>query len=53
MIFCNCFGAGLDGGDRARVRIAEVWALKRNVSAKEISVVLEDEEGGVMFAVIP
>lgn len=33
MIFCDCLGTGAEGGESARVRIAEVCALKRKVSA--------------------
>ena len=35
IIFCSCLGTGAEGGERARVRIADVCALKRKVSAKE------------------
>jgi len=48
MIFCSWLGTGADGGERARVRIADVCALKRNVSAKET-----EEEEDVMEAVMP
>jgi hypothetical protein len=44
-------GVGAEGGDRARQRIAEVWAVKRKVSAKET----DGESGfiGLMVAVTP
>lgn len=47
IIFWVCFGTGADGGERARVRIAEVWASKRKVSANCTSFL------GEMVAVIP
>ena len=37
MIFCVCFGIGADGGESARQRMAEAWALKRKVSANSTS----------------
>lgn len=33
--FWVCLGAGAEGGEMARQRMAELWALKRKVSAKE------------------
>lgn len=56
MRFCVCLGMGAVGGERARVRIAEVWALKRKVSAN--STAEEEVEAdcfaeGVMVAVSP
>lgn len=45
--FCVCFGTGAEGGETARQRMADSWALKRNVSAN--SAVSEGE----MVAVMP
>lgn len=47
IIFCVCLGTGADGGERARLRIAEVWAVKRKVSANWTSSL------GDIVAVIP
>lgn len=47
MIFCVCLGTGAEGGESARVRIAEVWASKRKVSANWTELV------GEMVAVMP
>jgi hypothetical protein len=33
--FCDWPGVGTEGGERARQRMAELWALKRKVSANE------------------
>jgi hypothetical protein len=54
MTFWDCPGAGAEGGERARQRMADVCAVKRKVSAKE-TVGLEEvlEDGGSMAQVMP